>query len=150
MRIAIVTTDVERLQCFEVLHQLRPTLDRDTFLSTLERLGLEGFTLAALWEGDDVRAVAGFRFLELLATGPQLYVDDLVTSAAHRSRGYGAALLHFLVQHAREHGCRYLELDSGLERHAAHRFYRAQGLEQVAGHFSLPLGDAPKWSEGSV
>jgi hypothetical protein len=44
-------------------------------------------------------------------------------------------------------GCAYLELDSGSRRLEAHRFYKAQGLEEIALHFSLSLGDQPKWTE---
>ena len=36
---------------------------------------------------------------------------------------------------------------AGSKRLAAHRFYRREGLEEVALHFSIPLGDSVKWKE---
>lgn len=144
MRVALVTTDDERLACFDVLRELRPHLVRERFLDELRRLGAQGLTLAAAWD-PDVRAVACFRFLETFATGPQLYVDDLVTAEAHRGRGYGAELLGFLEARARDAGCRFLELDSGSDRLDAHRFYRRQGLEPVALHFSKPTDGGGRW-----
>lgn len=146
-RIALVTSDLERLACFDVLAELRPSLVRETFLGDLQRLGGEGYQLAALWDGEHVRAVAGFRPMEMFSTGKLLYVDDLVTAASARSRGFGRELLKFLSAHAASLGCRYLELDSGTKRVEAHRFYRREGLEEVALHFSVPLGDAAKWKE---
>jgi GNAT superfamily N-acetyltransferase len=147
MRVDLVTTDEERLACFEVLRELRPHLVRERFLEDLARLGAQGLTLAAVWD-PEVRAVACFRPLETFATGPQLYVDDLVTADAHRSHGYGGQLLTFLEQRARALGMRFLELDSGSNRHAAHRFYRRFGLEPVALHFSKPTDGGAPWKEG--
>lgn len=147
MRIALVTTDSERLECFEVLKELRTDLVKDRFLETLARMSREGFSLAALWDEGEVRAVCGFRPMEMLATGKLLYVDDLVTASKHRGRGYGATLLTFMKSHAVSLGCAFLELDSGSRRLDAHRFYKAQGLEEIALHFSLPLGGQRKWTE---
>lgn len=150
MRVDLVTTDAERLACFDVLHELRPSIVRENFLDDLHRMARQGFQLAAAWDGDAVTSVAGFRPMEMFATGKILYVDDLVTAAAHRSKGTGRALLAFLKQHAAALGCAYLELDSGTKRTDAHRFYVREGLESVALHFSIPLGATTKWSEPSV
>jgi GNAT superfamily N-acetyltransferase len=145
MRIDLIKTDEERLACFEALRELRPALSRERFLADLTRMKAQGFALAALWD-PEVRAVAGFRPMEMFSTGPILYIDDLVTAAAHRGKGYGAALLSFLNGHAEAIGCKYLELDSGLQRLEAHRFYRREGLEEVALHFSKPTGAGARWA----
>ncbi len=68
-------------------------------------------------------AAAGFRIGENLASGKHLYIDDLVTLPAVRSKGYGAALLAWLVELAKSEGAQQLHLDSGTERIDAHRFY---------------------------
>lgn len=146
LHIDLVRTDDERLACFEVLKELRTNLERSQFLPTLARMAKEGFELAALWDDGEVRAVCGFRPIEMLATGRILYIDDLVTLARYRSRGYGARLLAFVRALACERQVAYLELDSGSRRTDAHRFYRAQGFEEIALHFSLPVL-AGKWSE---
>ncbi len=67
-------------------------LDLPAFLQAVERMSQEGFRLVYLAD-PDVRAVAGYRKMEMLATGAILYVDDLVTATEHRSRGYGKKLL---------------------------------------------------------
>jgi GNAT superfamily N-acetyltransferase len=83
-----------------------------------------------------VRAVAGYRFLDQLVRGKVLYVDDLVTDEATRSRGYGEALLAWLYAQAREQRCTALELDSGVHRGGAHRFYFRQRMTISAYHFT--------------
>ena len=147
MKTKLIETDEERLACFDVLKELRPSIVRERFLEDLARMSKQGFALAAVWD-PEVRAVAGFRPMEMFSTGPILYVDDLVTASAHRGKKYGAALLTFLNEHAKTLGCKFLELDSGTKRLDAHRFYRREGLEEVALHFSRPTGAGPRWTSG--
>lgn len=73
------------------------------------------------------QAVVGFCtvYLDLLSVryGPRSWVEDLAVAPDDRSRGTGAALLQAATGWARERGASHLELDSGLDRHDAHRFY---------------------------
>ena len=55
-------------------------------------------------------------------------MDDLVSDAAHRSRGIGSALLRQLERQARALNCHVLALDSGTQRTDAHRFYFREGM----------------------
>lgn len=86
-------------------------------------------------------AVAGFRIVECLAWGRTLYVDDLVTMAAHRGRGHGRALLDWLGEEAARLECDELHLDSGVGPHRvdAHRLYMNAGLAVFSLHFSRRL-----------
>jgi GNAT superfamily N-acetyltransferase len=99
----------------------------------------EGFLLAFLEDDGAVRAVAGYRFQDKLFSGLNLYVDDLVTDATARSRGHGRTLLAWLVAQARARGCDNFELDSGVQRHDAHRFYLRERMKISSYHFVLPL-----------
>ena len=85
--------------------------------------------------------MAGFRVSEKLSAGRFLYVDDLVTRAEDRSRAYGGHLLDWLGDRAREQNCTTLELDSGVQRHAAHRFYLRKGMDITSHHFAAKLSD---------
>jgi len=145
MKIALAKTKDEIIACHPVMSQLRPHLDSTAFVTTTERMKNEGYQLVYLAD-PDIRAVAGFRKMEMLATGPILYVDDLVTSAAHRSKGYGKHLLEWLLDEAKKQNCKYLELDSGLPRLDAHRFYERHGMSKAAFHFSIPATAAKQWS----
>lgn len=138
--IALVQTDEEILRCHAVMAQLRPHVPVDGFVARIRRMQSTGFHLAFLADEGTVRAVAGYRILDQLVSGRVLYVDDLVTDDAERSTGHGAALLTWLRERAREEGCEYLELDSGVHRAGAHRFYFRHGLSIIAYHFrSGPL-----------
>ena len=145
MEIKLAETDIEILSIYPVLKQLRPHLSEETFLSDVRRLQDESYRIAYL-KNPDICAVAGYRLMEKFATGLILYVDDLVTTSEHRSKGYGKLLLDWLIKEAKNSGCRYLTLDSGLKRSGAHKFYRTHGLEEIAFHFAIPTDGGPQWT----
>jgi GNAT superfamily N-acetyltransferase len=124
---------------YPVMSQLRPHLSLQQYLAAVERMQGEGFLMAGVTVGDQVVAVAGYRFGESLAHGRYCYVDDLVTSDAARSRGYGKLLMDWLKGAARAAGCRTLQLDSGVQRHGAHRFYLRERMDISSYHFGISL-----------
>lgn len=76
------------------------------------------------------------RFVVNTLAGRKLYVDDLVTAAAYRSKGVGKALLDELEKRARAEGCAGMDLDSGVQRGDAHRFYMREGMTIRSFHFA--------------
>ncbi|MGH8076269.1 MAG: GNAT family N-acetyltransferase [Lysobacter sp.] len=74
-----------------------------------------------------------------LAVGKHVYVDDLVTDAAARRRGYGKAMLDWLKTEATRLGCVWLQRDSGTHRRDAHAFYLREGLRTEAFHLGIAL-----------
>ena len=138
--IALATERVAIARCHPVMLELRPHLsDREGFVTRVERQQVAGYFLAYLEAAGVVRSVAGFRLQEKLSAGRFLYVDDLVTRAADASKGYGGALFDWLVAHAREAGCGQLQLDSGVWRYGAHRFYLRKGMDITCHHFDVKL-----------
>ncbi|MBD0319305.1 MAG: GNAT family N-acetyltransferase [Gemmatimonadetes bacterium] len=141
VQIQLAASDDEIAACHAVMHQLRPHVPAEGFVARIRRMEAQRFRLAyARHENGAVSTVAGFRILEQLGSGQVLYVDDLVTDQEVRSRGDGAAMLAWLEAYAREHECDYLELDSGVWRADAHRFYFRRGLTILGFHFrTAPL-----------
>ena len=66
-----------------------------------------------------------------------MYVDDLVTSTEHQSKGAGQFALQWLKNYAREQGCQQLHLDSGVLRFNAHKFYLRNGFNINSHHFAI-------------
>ena len=135
MTIDLAESDEDILACFPVIRELRDLPDATSFLRRVRSQQLSGYLLAALRDGGEPVAMAGFRLGESLAWGRHLYVDDLVTLPEVRSRGYGAALLAWLAEYGRARGVGQLHLDSGKKRVDAHRFYEREGLEASSIHF---------------
>src|SRR6185436_18130863 len=101
----MAASDEDIARCFPVMQQLRTHLRADEFLGRIRKQQAAGYCLAYLEHGQDVVAVAGFRLIDNLYSGRVLYVDDLVTSEKHRSRGFGNTLFEWLVARARNEGC---------------------------------------------
>lgn len=139
MEIRTAQTDTEILACFEVMHVLRPHLERSSFVARVRRQQAQGYTLVFILEADSVVAAAGWRFADFLAWGRVLYVDDLIAAPDKRGRGYGGALMDWLAQRAEAEGCEGLHLDSGYQRHDAHRLYLNKGLRIDCHHFMRAL-----------
>ncbi|MDQ6606265.1 MAG: GNAT family N-acetyltransferase [Actinomycetota bacterium] len=125
---------------FPVLAELRTELTAEALEAVYAEGHPQGLRFTAAYD-DTGRClgVAGWRVMATTATLRKLYVDDLVTAAAARSAGVGSALLTELVQRARAAGCAVLDLDSGVHRADAHRFYFRERMAITALHFTRPL-----------
>ena len=73
-------------------------------------------------------------FLDIASVrfGQRAWVEDLAVDPERRSEGIGKALLDAAKDWARERGASHLELDSGLDRADAHRFYEREGPSWVS------------------
>lgn len=112
----------------EAVHrQLRERLPAD-YAGRLAAVFANGARMSLAAQGQAVRGLAVWRLVENTYEGRRLYVDDLVTDAAHRSQGVGKFLVAQLEARARALGCDVLALDSGTQRSAAHRFYFREGF----------------------
>ena len=139
-RITIANTPAQIRRCHPVMRELRTQFTNpEKFIERVLRQQKQGYLLAFLEYDGEVCAVAGYRFLESLFSGKFLYVDDLVTREGGRSRGFGAELLDWLLKQAREHGCKNLELDSGVQRFDAHRFYLLKRMNISSYHFRIKI-----------
>jgi ribosomal protein S18 acetylase RimI-like enzyme len=99
--------------------------------------------VAAVFEGDEPRAVAGYRIATNLVSGKHLYVDDLVTAEQWRSHGYGQRLNEYLLKRAQDEGCGSVQLDSAVHRGDAHRFYFREQYRVTSFHFGRYLREPP-------
>ena len=98
-------------------------------------MAADGYRIAAVFDGDECRACAGYRVMTNLVSGRNVYVDDLVTSEQWRSHGYGRLLNKYLVGVAKKEGCTSVQLDSATHRREAHRFYFRERYSIFSFHF---------------
>lgn len=140
MEIRVASTEAEIKDCFPAFHELRPHLLEDDFVEQVQRqIKNHGYVLVYLRVDNQVVAGAGYRVAEFLAWGKTFYVDDLVTLNAARKQGHAGRLLDWLLEKAKTLSCDQLHLDSGVQRHDAHRLYLGRKLRIGAHHFSKEL-----------
>ncbi len=140
MTIQKAVTDTDILKCWKALHELRPHLSESSFLQTIQEMILEGFQLAFIEGKDGVAlAIIGFRYLQFTYNGKHFYIDDLSTLPEARGKGYAGLLIDYVFSLAKEKGYQVVTLDSGHQRHDAHRLYLNKGFTIASHHFSKKI-----------
>ena len=139
-----LTTDAEFREAFPVLFELRPHLTLESYTALLAVMRPAGYRLFAVRSEGSIVALAGVGFRTNFYYGSYLWVYELVTTAAARSRGHGKVLLDHLEELARAQGCDTIALSSGLKRLDAHRFYESKmGFSKSGYAFLKPLKGEP-------
>lgn len=127
-------------QAESVHRQLRPQL-MPNYSDQMLRVFAGGGRMLVAVDSGEVLGLTVWRVLEKTFSRSELYIDDLVTDAGHRSSGVGKALLGWCEAKARALRCTQLTLDSGTPRLKAHKFYFREGLQITSFHFVKPLDD---------
>lgn len=122
-----------------VLAELRTHLTADKFADVYARGHPQGLRFLAAYDGKRCVGVAGWRIVDCTSAIRKVYVDDLVTTETARSTGVGHRLLAELETRARAARCTSLELDSGVQRQDAHRFYFRERMRISSFHFMKPV-----------
>ena len=139
MNIQYATTAQDFTRCFEVMKELRPHHNLQSFITAMDAMQKEGYQLLYLQDEERIVSVAGFRFTTTLYDGLIIDFDDFVTLADGRSKGYGAVVFDYLVKLAKEKGIKAIHLNSNHQRFDAHRFYLNKRMKIVAHHFRLEV-----------
>lgn len=133
------TTKADIEFCKDAILEFRGNLDPKAVVDQVfQMISDEGFELVFVADGDNKKAAAfiGYRKLNLLRTGPMIYVDDLFTFSEFRGRGYAGALLDYVAGQAANEGIKSIHLDSGYALHTAHRLYLNKGYYLACNHFA--------------
>lgn len=101
-----------------------PRAARDAITRTIEA---DSSTILVAQDSGSISGICSACLdLDSVRFGPRCWVEDLVVDPELRSRGTGKSLLDAAKGWARERGASHLELDSGVERADAHRFYERE------------------------
>jgi GNAT superfamily N-acetyltransferase len=139
MTIQYTTTATDFIKCFEVMKELRPHHNPESFITAMEAMQKEGYHLLYLEDEGRIVSGAGFGFTTTLYDGLIIDFDDFVTVADGRSKGYGAKVFDHLVEVAKEKGIKAIHLNSAHHRYDAHRFYLNKKMKIIAHHFRLDI-----------
>ncbi|MBX2890369.1 MAG: GNAT family N-acetyltransferase [Saprospiraceae bacterium] len=141
MQIQLARTDADIRKCWPVMKLLRPHLEEEWFIPLVKEMQSEGYELAFIEENGIAAAAIGYRHLQKLFDGKQIYVDDLTTLEEHRGKGYAGRLLELVFDLAKQRGCACVTLDSGVGTHRqdAHKLYLNKGFFISSMHFTKRL-----------
>lgn len=105
---------LESLSAAGELHRsLRPNLP-DDYQAYMRRMFAEGAEMVVATVNGVAKLLAVYRCHHTTFHGLRFYVDDLVTVEGDRGKGYGNFLLSWCEKRARERGCDFFDLESGV------------------------------------
>jgi GNAT superfamily N-acetyltransferase len=140
MHIETVVSQSDIANCFPLIKQLRPHLDFEKYQVQIQnQRDSAGYTLIYLEDQAEIKSVLGYRITDFLAWGKVLYIDDLITDEKSTGKGYAGILLDWVFAKAKELHCDQVHLDSGYQRHDAHRLYLKKGMKLACHHFSKDI-----------
>ena len=99
----------------------------------------ESAVLVAEHRGELLGLCTAYLDMNSVRFGPRCWVEDLAVSPEHRSQGVGNDLLDAAESWARERGATHFELDTGLARTDAQRFYERRGPDTKGYSYSWQL-----------
>lgn len=142
MKIRQAKEKEDYLKCWEVVHELRPRLDQEQYLTLILYMIDEGYKMIYIEENGKAVSFCGYRKTTMLYRGRNIHIDDLGTLPDARGKGYAKALLKHVLKEAKEEELQSIHLDSGHHRHDAHRLYLNFGFKITSHHFAMELDSA--------
>lgn len=137
-------SDAEALKIlyFEHLTRFPPQEKQDMalWMSKLSKFEKdENVYLLVLETNDTVVASVQMAIIESLThnVSPFAIVENVVTHADYRNRGYASALLAKATEIAKERGCYKMSLETGSNKESTLNFYRNNGFEIDKKHSCL-------------
>jgi ribosomal protein S18 acetylase RimI-like enzyme len=130
------------LKCWGVVHELRPHLDQERYLTLILYMIDEGYKMIYIEESGKAVSFCGYRTTTMLHRGRSIYIDDLCTLPETRGKGHAKALLDFVLKEAKSEEFQSVHLDSGHHRYDAHRLYLNFGFKITSHHFAMELNSA--------
>ncbi|PFA24443.1 GNAT family N-acetyltransferase [Bacillus cereus] len=140
MNVKEIKTEEQLDEVLPVLQQLRTALMKEEAQSLFRHMKEENYQMFSLCNEDsEVVSLAGVAIRTNFYNKKHVFVYDLVTAEAHRSKGYGEVLLSYIEKWGKEQGCTCIALTSAFPRIDAHRFYEREGYGKVSYSFHKEL-----------
>ncbi len=120
----------ELYTAYDVVKQLRETLSYREFEDLIYDMRHMDYKMFGIMQREKLISYAGVAVQTNLYHKRHLYVFDLVTDEAYRTKGYGKMMLEYLQDYAKTCMCENIVLSSGFAKEKAHEFYKKNGFEK--------------------
>lgn len=123
------------LQTFPLIKEMYPSITVEQYSEELDLMVPNNYKQVVVFENDEMLGLSGYWFGNKLWCGKYLELDNVFSSAKHRSKGVGDLIFKHLKIKAEELGCTMLALDSYTDNFKAHKFFYDQGYIPRGFHF---------------
>jgi GNAT superfamily N-acetyltransferase len=98
-----------------------------------------GYECVGIYSDDELIGICGIWTLVKYYIGKHLEPDNVYVKPAHRDKGLGTRLDHWLQKLAQSRGCTALELNCYINNEAGLKFWEAKDYRQIGIHFQKKL-----------
>jgi GNAT superfamily N-acetyltransferase len=136
MQIRELTARADIEQIYGLVHQRQVDMNVSEFNALLDEMLPAGYRcIAAFNDAGEMVGVSGFWIKAQFYCRKSIRVDNFIIDEGHRNQGIGAAMLAWLEEEGKRHGCRVALLDSYVSNHNSHKFYFREGFKILGFHF---------------
>lgn len=122
-----------------LLQQLDASIPAATLSARVEAMRENNYHCLGAFFNDELIGCSGFWILHKYYVGKHLEPDNVIVLPEHQNRGLGHHMMDWLEQHAREMGCRALELNCYVGNPDGLRFWRSRGYRTLGEHMRKDL-----------
>lgn len=139
--IQLALSDEAVLRCKNILTSIYPHVPQEdeTFLFSIRKLQVEGYTLAYIEKEGKAASLVGFRVGENLAWGKYIFIDELATAQEHRHKGLASALIDWLVDYGKTKKCSKIFLDFVQLDEKARQWAADKGFQPYSTRYAIQL-----------
>jgi len=111
---------------YPIIKQLRKHLTLDIYEEIAKTMIAHGYSIACLYNGDEIVAYAGYAEDINLIYGRHFRVYDLIVDEKYRGKDFEKILLHYIEERAYELKLNCIVITSSLRLQDAHDFYEKE------------------------
>jgi len=120
----------------ELLHELAPQFSLELLECRLDEMFSRQYQCVGIYAGQQLVGVCGLWILTKYYTGRHLEPDNVYIKPEFRNQGIGKKLNDWLVLFAKQNDCKAIELNCYNSNTQGHAFWKDNGFEEIALHFS--------------
>lgn len=118
-----------------LIQQLNPGLSSDKYSEMLDTMLANGYRQVGAFHKDECLGLSGFWINTKIYSDKYVELDNVIIDENHRSKKIGKLLCDWIVEEAKQKGCKTAMLDAYVENKQAHRFYFREGYTIRGFHF---------------
>lgn len=118
-----------------LLRLLNPDIPDAELGARLEQMKLHNYQCVGAFDGNSLIGISGIWILHKIYTGKHIELDNVCILPEFRGKGIGENLVSWILDYAKDQGCRSAELNCYLGIKKGQEFWQNQGFEAVGYHY---------------
>ncbi len=125
----------QMLNQLHLVQQLTPGITQAAYSEMLDIMLSNGYRQIGAFEDNQCIGISGFWISAKIYSGKYVELDNVIIDEKHRSKKIGKLICDWILDEAKQMGCKTAMLDAYVENKKAHQFYFREGFIIRGFHF---------------